>query len=288
MFSASTDYYRAGSVGEAVSLLEEHDGARLLAGGHSLIPLMKLRLAEPSALIDIGHVAALKGIESSGGALSIGALTPHADVASSDAVRQASPILAEAAAMIGDPQVRNRGTIGGNVAHADPASDLPTVLTALGATFKATGPGGERSIPAAGFFQGLMSTALAANEVLTSVEIPAAASGQGSAYSKFSHPASRYAVIGAAAIVTVSGGKCSAASVVLGSLVSSPARAAQVEAALTGNALDEDTIASAAANASDDLGDDVIGDVYASAEYRRSVASVYVGRAITAAAGRTG
>ena len=268
MFSASTDYYRAGSVAEAVGLLEKHDGAKLLAGGHSLIPLMKLRLAEPTALIDIGQISGLKGIESTGGTLKIGALTPHAAVASSDAVRRASPILADAAAMIGDPQVRNRGTIGGNVAHADPASDLPTVLTALGATFNVTGPGGERSIPASGFFQGLMSTSMAANEVLTSVEVLSAASGQGSAYSKFYHPASRFAVIGAAAIVTVSGGKCTAASVVLGGLVSSPARAALVEAALTGNALDEDTIASA--------------------EYRRSVASVYVGRAITAALKRAG
>jgi carbon-monoxide dehydrogenase medium subunit len=249
---------------------------------------MKLRLAEPSALIDIGHVSGMKGIEQSNGVLKIGALTPHADIASSDAVQQASPILAEAAAMIGDPQVRNRGTIGGNVAHADPSSDLPTVLTALGATFRVTGPNGERSIPAAAFFQGLMSTALSANEVLTSVEIPALASGQGTAYAKFFHPASRYAVIGAAAIVTVSGGKCTAASVVLGGLVSSPAKATLVEAALTGNALDEDTIAAAAANTSDDLGNDVLGDVFASAEYRRSVASVYVGRAITAAAERAG
>ena len=286
MYSASVDYYRAGSVAEAVSLLQEHEGARLLAGGHSLIPLMKLRLAEPSALIDIGRVSGMKGIENAGGVLKIGALTPHADIASSDAVQQASPMLAEAAAMIGDPQVRNRGTIGGNVAHADPASDLPTVLTALGATFRVTGPNGERTIPADGFFQGLMSTALAANEVLTSIEVPAETAGQGAAYSKFSHPASRYAVIGAAAIITISGGKCTAASVVLGGLVSSPAKAALVEAALIGIALDEDTVAAAAANTSDDLGNNVNGDVFASAVYRRSVASVYVGRAITAAAER--
>ena len=147
MFSANVDYYRAGSVAEAISLLGEHDGAKLLAGGHSLIPLMKLRLTDLSALIDIGGLSELQGIAVSNGTLRIGALTPHAEIASSQVVRDACPILAEAAAMIGDPQVRNRGTIGGNVVHADPASDLPTVLAALGATFNVTGPRGEAHTP---------------------------------------------------------------------------------------------------------------------------------------------
>jgi carbon-monoxide dehydrogenase medium subunit len=288
MFSANVDYYRAGSVAEAVSLLGEHDGARLLAGGHSLIPLMKLRLAQPSALVDIGRISELRGVEVSGGGVRIGALTAHAEIASSQAVKDACPMLAEAAAMIGDPQVRNRGTIGGNVVHADPASDLPTVLTALGGTFSVSGPAGERTIAAADFFQGLMTTALGENEVLTSIEVPASKAGQGMSYSKFSHPASRVAVLGAAAIVSIDSGACSSATIAVGGLVPSPVRASSVEAALQGKSLTEGTISEAAGKVADDLGDSIIGDIYASADYRKAMASVYVGRAISRAVERAG
>jgi len=288
MYSANVDYYRAASVAEAVRLLGEHDGAKLLAGGQSLIPLMKLRLAEPAVLIDIGGIADLKGVEASNGTLRIGALTLHAEIASSQAVRDACPLLSEAASFIADPAVRNRATVGGNVAHADPASDLPTVLTALGATFSVTGPGGERKIDASDFFQGMMTTAVGEDDVLTSVEVPAAQDGQGMAYRKFFHPASRYAVLGAAVVVTVEGGACSAARVAVGGLLPRPARATSVESALVGQSLDDAAIGEAAGAVESDLGDDVIGDIYASAEYRRAMASVYVGRAISAASERAG
>ena len=288
MYSANVDYYRAASVAEAVRLLGEHDGAKLLAGGQSLIPLMKLRLAEPAVLIDIGGIADLKGVEASNGTLRIGALTLHAEIASSQAVRDACPLLSEAASFIADPAVRNRATVGGNVAHADPASDLPTVLTALGATFSVTGPGGERKIDASDFFQGMMTTAVGEDDVLTSVEVPAAQDGQGMAYRKFFHPASRFAVLGAAVVVTVEGGACSAARVAVGGLLPRPARATSVESALVGQSLDGAAIGEAAGAVESDLGDDVIGDIYASAEYRRAMASVYVGRAISAASERAG
>ena len=287
MFASNFDYYRAGSVAEAAELLVQHPGAKLLAGGHSLIPLLKLRLAAPEAVIDIGRIAELRGI-ATGDGLTIGALTTHAELAASAEVKQHAEALAEAAGQVGDPAVRNRGTIGGNIAHADPASDLPTVLAALGATVNIVGSGGERSIDVTDFFQGVMMTALGDNEVLTSIRLPAAAAGQGTAYAKFGHPASRYAVIGVAASVTVSGGTCSAASVAIGGLVPTPVRCSEVDQALTGQVLSAETIASAADAVSGDLGDDLLGDVFASADYRKAVAPVYIRRAVAAAADRAG
>ena len=201
-------------------------------------------------------------------------MTTHAELAASAEVKQYAEALAEAAGQVGDPAVRNRGTIGGNIAHADPASDLPTVLAALGATVNIVGSDGERSIDVTDFFQGVMMTALGDNEVLTSIRLPAAAAGQGTAYAKFGHPASRYAVIGVAASVTVSGGTCSAASVAIGGLVPTPVRCSGVEQALTGQVLSAETIASAADAISGDLGDDLLGDVFASADYRKAVAPV--------------
>ena len=288
MFAADFEYYRAGSVAEACQLLAAHPGAKLLAGGHSLIPLLKLRLAAPAAVIDIGRIGGLSGISNGGGALRIGALTTHAEIAASADVKANAAALAEAASQIGDPAVRNRGTIGGNVAHADPASDLPTVLAALGATFTVSSPDGERSIGAADFFQGMMATALGDQDILTAIHVPASGAGTGTAYVKFSHPASRYAVIGAAAAVTADGGTCTGASVVVGGVTPVPARCAAVERALAGQALSADAIAAAAAAAGSDLGDDLLGDVFASADYRRAVTPVYVQRAITAAAERAG
>ena len=286
MFATEFSYYRAGSIAEANELLVKHPGAKLLAGGHSLIPLMKLRLATPSVVVDIGRVAELRGIEAKGGIVRIGALTTHAQLAASAVLRRECPALAEAAAMIGDPAVRNRGTIGGNVAHADPASDLPTVLVAVGARFGLTGPGGPRSVEAAQFFLGLMTTALGDQDVLTTIEVPAKRSGQGMAYAKFAHPASRYAVIGVAAVLTTSGGVCSSATVALGGLVPSPTRASAVEAALARQPLNGDTMARAAAAVSKDLGGEVLGDLFASAEYRRAMAPVWVAQALSVAAER--
>ena len=302
MFAADFEYYRAGSVAEAGQLLAAHPGAKLLAGGHSLIPLLKLRLAAPAAVIDIGRVAELRGISADGDGLRIGALTTHAEIAASDAVKEHAAALAEAAGQIGDPAVRNRGTIGGNVAHADPASDLPTVLAALGATVGITGPEGERSVAAADFFTGVMMTSLGENDLLTAIRVPSAA-GRGTAYVKFSHPASRYAVIGVAVslgIGTKGGGwmakikgepketVCMDAAVAIGGLVPKPVRCGAVEAALNDQPPTAETFAAAAATASGDVGDDLLGDVFASGEYRKAVAPVYVRRAIEAAAGRAG
>lgn len=288
MYAADFDYHRARSLAEAQQLLAQHPEAKLLAGGHSLIPLMKLRMAAPPAVIDIGRVPELRGIAVEGASVRIGALTTHAELAASADLRRAVPALAEAAALVGDPAVRNRGTIGGNVAHADPASDLPTVLVALGARIVAIGPKGERTIEAAQFFTGIMATTLAGDEILAAVVVPVASRGQGSAYVKFAHPASRYAVIGIAASVTIAGGTCSAAAVALGGLVPFARRAASVEKALAGQQATEAIVAAAAAKAVDDLGSDVLGDIFASADYRRAVAPVYVKRALSAAVARAG
>jgi carbon-monoxide dehydrogenase medium subunit len=288
MYAPDFNYYRAGSIAEAGDLLRKNPGAKLLAGGHSLIPLLKLRLAAPAALIDIGRIAELKGVTVRDGTVRIGALTTHAELAASAALREHCPVLAEAAAQVGDPAVRNRGTIGGNVAHADPASDLPTVLTALNARFAVTGPNGSRSVDASDFFMGMMATALGDHDLLTAIDVPARVKGQGMAYVKFSHPASRYAVIGVAAAVSVSGGTCTAAAVALGGLVPRPVRAAGVEKALGGQALSGETIAKAASQLSQDLGTDILGDIYASAAYRQAVAPVWVKRALTLAASRVG
>jgi carbon-monoxide dehydrogenase medium subunit len=288
MYAASFSYFRATSVADARALLGANPGAKLLAGGHSLLPLLKLRLAAPSALVDIGRLPELKGVNVADGRLRIGALTTHAELAASALVRQHCPALAAAAAHVGDPAVRNRGTIGGNVAHADPASDLPTVLTAVGARFTVEGPAGPRTIDVGPFFTGLLTTALGEHDILTAIDVPVKGAGQGMAYAKFSHPASRYAVIGAAARVAVAGGVCSDAAVAIGGLVPKPARAAAVEQALRGRALSADTIASAAAAVTGDLGADTLGDLYASAEYRRAVAPVWVKRALTQAAAQVG
>ena len=286
MYAPSFDYYRARSVADAHQLLAAHPGAKLLAGGHSLLPLLKLRLAAPSALVDIGRIPELRGIARQGDVIRIGALVTHAELAASADVRSAAPALADAAAMVGDPTVRNRGTIGGNVAHADPASDLPTVLVALDARIQASGPGGERTISADQFFTGIMTTALAEDEILTSIAVPVSGRGQGSAYEKFSHPASRYAVVGVAAWIAVANGTCSVARIALGGLLPNARRAGSAERALVGKAIDDETIAAAAAQVAADLGDDVSGDIYASAEYRSAMAPVFTKRALANAAAR--
>ena len=288
MYPANTTYHRASSVAEAVQLLAANEGAKILAGGHSLIPAMKLRLAAPQALVDIGHIAALRGISLEGGSLVIGALTNFATIASSDLVQANAQVLAEAAGVVGDPAVRNRGTIGGNVSHGDPASDPPTALTALGATYNVTGPGGERSIAASDFPTGLLENALQDNEILTGVTVPALESGCGSAYVKFPHPASRYAVVGVAAIVGVDGGSCSSASVVIGGVETTPTRASSVEAALVGSDLGDGALDAAAAAVASDFTGDPMSDIYASDEYRRAMAAVYLRRALGIAASRAG
>ena len=292
MFAAEFEYRKAGSVDDAIRLLSDNPDARLLAGGHSLIPLMRFRLARPAMLIDIGAIDALRVISVADGAVRIGALTSHAAIAASPAVRGANGLLAEAAGGIGDPAVRNRGTIGGNLAHADPASDWATVLTALGATVSVRGPAGARDIAAADFIADAFATALGEDEIITSVSVPALASNQRAEYAKMAHPASFYAVVGGAVVVTLDGdgdgARCAAASVAVGGLTPRPVKAAAVEQALTGSALTMDNIAAAAAHLGDDLaaaGVDLIGDVYASAEYRAGVAPVEIKHALLHAIG---
>ncbi len=286
MYAGTFDYYRARSLADARELLAAHPGAKLLAGGHSLVPLLKLRLAAPPAVVDIGRVPELRGITRSGDVIRIGALTTHAELAASTELRAAAEALSEAAAVVGDPAVRNRGTIGGNVAHADPASDLPTVLVALGGRMIAAGDQGERIIDADQFFTGIMTTALADEEILVAIEVPVAGRGQGSAYEKFPHPASRYAVVGAAAQVTILNGTCTAARVAVGGPLPNARRASAVEQALTGKPASPETIAAAARLVAEDLGGDTTGDLFASAEYRAAMAPIYVKRALQRAVER--
>ena len=285
MYPAKFDYHRAASVAEALDLLAQNDDAKLLAGGHSLLPMMKMRLAQPASLIDIGRIAELSGIVRDNGTVTIGALTRHADIASSDVLAASCPVLAEAAGLIGDPQVRNRGTIGGNIAHADPGSDLPAVICALGGSVKTVSKDGEKSTAAADFFVDLLTTSLEEDEILTAVEVPVLGAGTGSAYLKVEHPASGYAVVGAAAVLTVGvDGRCESAALCFNGVTATPLSADGVGAALAGQALDD-----AAIDAAVDAGveaDDPLGDVFASGEYRVHLAKVFGKRALKAAVGR--
>ncbi len=283
MYPAKFDYYRAVSVTEALSLMQRHEGAKFLAGGHSLIPVMKLRLSDPDVLIDIGRIAELRGISARNGTVHIGSLTPHVELADSGIVPTG---MSEAAGGIGDPQVRNRGTIGGNIAHADPASDWPTVLTALEATIHIRGTAGERTVRASEFFVDLFETSLQEGELITGISVVSHGTGTGSAYAKMFHPASGYAIVGAAAVVTASGGQCSSAGVAVGGLTNSAKKVPSVAAILAGKALSENNFAAAADSVLNDLGDDIIGDFHASADYRKAMIKVYVKRALSVAAER--
>ncbi len=285
MYSSSFQYFRPKTVAEASQLLKKHKDARVLAGGHSLLPAMKFRLANPTALVDIGAIKGLSGIKAQGKALRIGATTTHAEIAASAMVRRSCPVLAEAAAQIGDIQVRNRGTIGGSAAHADPAADFPTVLIALGATFVAKGPKGERKIGADKFFLDLFTTALKPGEILTAILVPTYGRGSGGSYQKHPHPASRFAVAGVAAVVDVKNGKCARVSLVVGGTTPNPVRAAAAEAALTGQAADAAAISRAAAKVAESI-EDPLGDHYASGEFRVHLATVLARRALTAAVER--
>ncbi|MCZ0938974.1 MAG: xanthine dehydrogenase family protein subunit M [Caldilineaceae bacterium] len=270
MYPSKFDYHRPSSVQEAVQILSDNPDAKVLAGGHSLIPVMKLRLAAPAALVDIGRIDALQGISRSNGSIRIGACVTYNEIANSADVQAAAPLLAEAAGQIGDRQVRYRGTIGGNLSHADPASDLPAAALALGATLHVTGAGGSRSVSASDFFVDLMMTALQPDEILTEVEIPATAAGTGSAYVKFEHPASGYALCGAAALVSRGdGGSCTGASLCFNGVSSTAVSASGVASSLVGSDLSDDAIVSAVSGLSIP---DATGDMFASAGYRQELA----------------
>jgi len=281
MWPTKFEYERVESVDQAIALMS--DEAKVIAGGHSLIPTMKLRLSAPEKLIDIGRIGELKGI-SANGSLSIGATNTHAEIAGSSDVQKMCPALAYAAGQIGDQQVRNFGTLGGNIAHADPASDPPPVLVACGATIHIKGADGERSVSAEEFFIDLFTTDLAENEIITGVSIPDL-SGHKSAYAKFSHPASRYAIVGVCVVLEMDGDTCKSASVSVGGATVKAVKCAGAEAALTGTSLDDAALSAAADAVKEDIADYLAGDVAYPDVYRQNMAGVYLKRAIKAAIG---
>jgi len=249
MYPASFDYSTPTTIDEAISLLAEHgENAKLLAGGHSLLPLMKLRFAQPTHVVDLRRIPSLRGIRRDGGTLIIGAMTTYVELAASSDVRDVAPIIADAASQIGDPQVRNRGTIGGSLAHADPSADLPTVILALGATIVAAGPDGRRTIGAEAFFRELFTTSLDAKEILAEIRVPISTARSGSAYAKHPHPASRFALVGVAATLDLErmGERVERVRVAVSGFGNAPLRAIKVEEALVGRTADPDTIAVAA------------------------------------------
>ena len=287
MIPANFEYLLPESLEEALSLLSQHgEEGKLLAGGQSLIPLMKLRLATPAYVIDLGRIPGLSFIERTDGAgssLRIGALTPYVRLQRSDLLQQICPLLPQTTAVVADTQVRNRGTIGGSLAHADPTGDMPAAILALGAELKAVGRGGERWIGAEDFFEGVFSTALAEDEILTELRIPAL-EGWGTSYLKMAPHASGFAVVGVAACVRLApGGACEDVRIAVTAVGEKPYRSHTVEDALRGQPLDARHIEEAVATVTD--GQWVVDDVRATAEYRTHLARVYAARAIRAAAG---
>jgi carbon-monoxide dehydrogenase medium subunit len=275
------EYHRATSVEDAIKKLRDI-GGKLVAGGHSLVPLMKLRLSEPTALIDIARIPDLSGIREQDGQIEIGATTVHHDIASSSVLRQNCPMVSDAAGEIGDPQVRNRGTLGGSLAHADPSADYPAVMLALDAGINIMGPGGSRVVKATDFFQDLFTVDLAPDEVITSVRFTPI---RAAAYAKLHQRASHYAIVGVAATLEVQGGTIQSSRVGLTGAGPHATRLANVEQALAGQPLSAHTIESAARIAGDDVRE-INADIHASESYRRAMISVFARRALQGAAAR--
>jgi carbon-monoxide dehydrogenase medium subunit len=283
MYPAAFEYHTPGSVQEALGLLGKLDDAKILAGGHSLVPMMKLRLAQPKHLIDLRKVPGLSGIKEEGGTIVIGAMTTHWEVESSKLLQAKCPVLSDTAKIIGDPAVRNKGTIGGSLAHADPAADMPATVIALGAELVCQGAKNKRTVKVDEWFQGLMATALGEDELLVEIRVPALTPGTGSAYMKFAHPASRFAIVGAAAVITVDKqGTCTKAGIGITGAGTKAVRAKGVEAGLVGKRLDAATIEAAAQKAAE--GVDVQADLQGSVEYKSHLCRVFARRAIEAAA----
>ena len=284
MFPSQFEYHRPSSVQEVVQILQQNPDAKILAGGHSLLPAMKLRLAAPAALVDLGKIDGLRRISVNGG-VTLGAMTTYRDLIDSAELRVRVPMLSEAANNIGDMQVQTRGTVGGSLAHADPASDLTAIALALGASVKAVGASGERTISADDLFVDLLTTSLEPDEVITEVTIPAVAGRTGMHYEKHRHPASGYAVVGVAAVVSLGQGDAvQSARIAVTGATSKATRATAAEQALLGRPLDEQSIAAAAQSAPEGL--DLNGDLYASAEYRRHLLTVLTRRALENAAAK--
>lgn len=284
MYPSSFEYERAESVEDALSLMDQYadENAELLAGGHSLLPTMKSGLASPDVLIDIGHIDELHGIEENGDSINLGALTSYSAVDDAETMWNGATAFAEAAHRIGDVQVRNRGTVGGNIAHADPASDLPAALLASDGTVVAHGPDGERSIPVDDFFETMYTTALAEDEILTRLELPKR--GQNShvgAYAKKPSPSSGYAMVGVAVVLELDGESVNSARIAANGAMDHAVRLEPVEEALTGETLSDDTIAEAAEHATDDLDTMLLmDDLQASSEFRAQLLKVYTKRAL--------
>ena len=287
MIAAEFDYVRANTLDEALGLLAQNEDAKILAGGHSLIPAMKLRLAQPSLLVDISRIKDLTYIREEDGQIRIGAMTTHYQIEASDLLKSICPLLPECASHIGDLQVRNKGTIGGSVAHADPAGDWPAAVIALNAEMVATSKNGDRTIKADDFFVDMLTSALEPGEILREIRINKTNGRTGHAYVKMPHPASGFAVVGVAANLSFNGeSECKSASIGITGVSSKAYRATGVESALTGAAVNDGTILSAASHATD--GVDINGDLFASDDYRKHLAAVYVRRAVAAAIERAG
>jgi carbon-monoxide dehydrogenase medium subunit len=281
MIPAGFDYEVAESVDHALELLRTKEDAKLLAGGHSLLPLMKLRLARPGTLVDIGRLTNLQGVRDAGAHLAIGALTRHHDLNNDATAKEHCPLVAYAAGRVGDRQVRHRGTIGGSLAHGDPASDLPTVCLALDAVMVVQGPNGERTIDAKDFFQGFFDTALGGDEIITEIRVPKVGSA-GWSYLKFHQRALDWATVGVAAVVGKSNGTIQGARIGLTNMGQTPLRASATEAALAG--APHDGVKAAAAKA--DEGTDPPGDTWASPDFRRHLVRVLTERAVGEALAR--
>ena len=283
MIPEEFEYKRAATLDEAISLMQSSGGdGKFLAGGHSLIPLMKLRLSEPGVLIDISRIPQIKGITDQNGKVQVGAATTHAEVVSSDLIRRVCPVVAECAAEIGDPQVRNRGTMGGSLAHSDPSADYPAVMVALDAEIHLKGPGGWRAVKAGDFFQGMFTVDMAEDEIIAGIQLPPA---QHAAYVKLHQRASHYAIVGIAAVLEMDGRTCTSARIGITGASTHAQRLTNVEAALAGKELTQANIDAAAAIADADL-EDVNSDIHASEAYRRAMVKVFTRRAIERAASR--
>ena len=281
MIPAPFDYQRATSLDDAFAKIRAANGAgKFIAGGHSLVPVMKLRLSEPAVLIDIARIPGLSGIRQQGDTIEIGAATVHHEVATSALLQKVCPMLADTAATIGDPQVRNRGTLGGSLAHADPAGDMPAAILAVDAELKASGPSGERWIKAEDFFVGFLTSALEADEILTEIKVPIKSGGK-SVYLKAAQRASGFAVVGVAVRLTVANGNCNDIAIGITGVTDKAYRAKNVEQALKGKKLEAELIERAALRVVD--GVDLLEDINGSKDYRAHLARVYTARAIKAA-----
>jgi aerobic carbon-monoxide dehydrogenase medium subunit len=283
MIPSAFDYAAPATVAEALGLLADAgDDVKLLAGGQSLIPVMKLRLADPAMVVDLGRIGELSGVRDDGDALLIGAMTTHHQIATDPLIAAHVPLLAKAATTVADPQVRHRGTFGGALVHADPAGDLPAPVLAADATFILAGPNGERRVAAADFFQGYFTTAVDDGEILTHIRVPKYTSW-GAHYEKFTRVAQQWSIVAVAAMVRVEGGTIAEARIGLTNMASTPLRATAVEQALAGAPLTREAIAAASAHAAE--GTDPASDLNGDAAYRRHLAEVLTKRAVIAAAG---